>query len=59
MLVDMITGRVYEIPDSSKKLDDVAWTFTNMPVYDAPMMIVDRGALQYDVWPPNTKPISE
>ncbi len=59
VLVDLVTGRVYEIPTDAKSLSDTTWTFTDMPVYDAPMVVIDRDLLLLESWPPNTKPIRQ
>lgn len=44
--VDILTGGVYEIPASQwKKTGDVL-TFTDIPVYDAPILIADRSLVK-------------
>ena len=45
VLVDIVTGRVYEIPGKriSKTGDFVI--FKDMPVYDAPMLIAEKSVL--------------
>ncbi|HYW78755.1 MAG TPA: beta-galactosidase [Thermoguttaceae bacterium] len=53
--VDLITGRVYEIPGDRKQLDGTTWSFQSIPVYDSPTVILDRDLLKYEPWPPNTK----
>ncbi len=43
--VDIITGGVYEIPAAQWKKTGHTYTFTNIPVYDAPILIADKGLL--------------
>jgi hypothetical protein len=40
--VDIITGGVYEIPANEWKKTGDIYTFTNIPVYDAPILIADK-----------------
>ena len=40
--VDVITGRIYEIPDTVKKLESGRMTLTDIPAYDSPVFITDR-----------------
>ena len=40
--VDIITGGVYEIPATQWKKEGTRYTFTDIPVYDAPILIVDK-----------------
>jgi len=40
--VDMISGAVYEIPSGQWKKEGNKFTFKDMPVYDAPVLIADR-----------------
>lgn len=42
---DVITGRVYEIPDECRRLEDGQLVLTNIPTYDAPAIIADRQLL--------------
>lgn len=41
--VEMITGKVYEIGNSNWKAAGESATFTQLPVWDSPMMLVERG----------------
>ncbi|MFD2570451.1 beta-galactosidase [Spirosoma soli] len=44
--VDIITGGVYEIPASQwKKAGDI-YTFTDIPIYDAPILIADKSLVK-------------
>ncbi|GAB3968409.1 hypothetical protein GCM10028806_12370 [Spirosoma terrae] len=45
VLVDLITGRVYEIPKSSWKKAGNSYTFTAIPVVDYPVLIAEKSAL--------------
>ncbi|SOD99390.1 GH39 family glycosyl hydrolase [Spirosoma fluviale] len=40
--VDIITGGVYDIPASQWKKTGTVLTFTDIPVYDAPILIADK-----------------
>ncbi|WNR46089.1 hypothetical protein [Paenibacillus roseipurpureus] len=40
--VDMITGGVYEIPAEQWRKQGDVYTFKNIPVYDSPILVVDR-----------------
>lgn len=40
--VDLITGRIYEIPEECRDLSPQQTVFTRIPTYDAPAMITDR-----------------
>ena len=40
--VDMITGRVFEIPAESVKFENDATVLSNIPMWDSPVMITDR-----------------
>ena len=40
--VDIISGAVYEIPASQWKKNGAVYTFTDIPVYDAPILIADK-----------------
>jgi len=47
VLVDIITGGVYEIPAGQWKKTGDTYTFTNIPIYDAPVLIADRSLVQF------------
>jgi len=42
LYVEMITGKVHELDRSSRRKDPKAVSFTKLPVWDSPMMIVER-----------------
>lgn len=42
VLVDVVTGRIYKIPDKNIQRDGEKLTLTEIPVYDAPLVITDR-----------------
>ncbi len=44
--VDLLTGHVYEIPKGSWKKTGTTYTFSNVPVYDSPVLIADKSLLQ-------------
>ncbi len=46
VLVDLRTGKVYELPKSSWKKDGTHYTFENIPVYDSPVLIADQSLIQ-------------
>ncbi|TDB67530.1 GH39 family glycosyl hydrolase [Arundinibacter roseus] len=45
--VDMLTGAVYELPDSQQVISGNKRTFKNIPVYDSPILIVDRSLIPF------------
>ncbi len=47
VLVDVITGSVYEIPGSQWSKKGNAFIFKGIPVYDAPVLIADKSLLSY------------
>lgn len=40
--VDMRTGEVYEIPTSNWKRNGSSYSFSNIPIYDSPILIADK-----------------
>jgi alpha-galactosidase len=42
VFVDIVSGRVYEIPSSDWSKKGVTYSFKNIPVYDAPILIIDK-----------------
>lgn len=46
VLVDIITGGVYEIPANQWKKNGAICTFTDIPVYDAPVLIADKSLVK-------------
>ena len=49
--VDLISGRVYEIPAAQWKKVGSQYTFTDIPVYDAPILIADKSLVQIQAMP--------
>ncbi|MCY7352036.1 MAG: beta-galactosidase [Cytophagaceae bacterium] len=47
VFVDILTGKVYEIPASQWKKTGDSYTFTNIPVYDAPILIADKSLVTF------------
>ncbi|MBC8152475.1 MAG: hypothetical protein H7Z72_06155 [Bacteroidetes bacterium] len=45
--VDIITGGVYDIPASQWKKTGDTYTFTDIPVYDAPILIADKSLIKF------------
>ncbi|OAQ39811.1 hypothetical protein A5893_09550 [Pedobacter psychrophilus] len=45
--VDIITGKVYEIPKSNWTKTGIKYIFKNIPVYDAPILIADKSLVKY------------
>ncbi|HYG52065.1 MAG TPA: hypothetical protein VD905_14235, partial [Flavobacteriales bacterium] len=46
VLVDLMTGNIYEIPKKQWTSLEGATRFTNLPIYDAPMLIAERSMLK-------------
>jgi hypothetical protein len=46
VFVDMITGKVYEIPKKQYQKSGGAWTFNEIPVPDYPVLIADKQVLE-------------
>jgi hypothetical protein len=46
VFVDILTGIVYEIPAKGWSKKGNTYTFTNIPIYDAPVLIVDKSLLK-------------
>jgi hypothetical protein len=44
--VDVVSGRVYEIPAAQWKKAGRVYTFTDIPVYDAPILIADKSLIK-------------
>jgi hypothetical protein len=47
VLVDIITGGVYEIPATKWSKKGNTYSFKEIPVYDAPIVIADKSLIQY------------
>ena len=45
VFVDLLTGKVYEIPKTDWKKTNTQYTFKQIPVYDSPILIVDKSIL--------------
>ena len=45
VFVDLITGKVYELPLENRTKKGMVYTFTNIPVPDYPVLIADRATL--------------
>jgi hypothetical protein len=45
VFVDVLTGAVYEIPDRQWSKKGNFFTFSNIPVYDSPVLIADRSLI--------------
>jgi hypothetical protein len=43
--VDLRTGFIYEIPDGSWSVSGSSYTFSNIPVYDSPILIADKSVV--------------
>ena len=43
--VEMITGKVYEIPEANRKTADGNTTFLKLPVWDSPVVIAERAQI--------------
>jgi quercetin dioxygenase-like cupin family protein len=47
VLVDIITGAVYQIPESQWSKKGNTYTFRDMPIYDAPIVIADKSLINF------------
>ena len=47
VLVDIITGNVYEIPANNISKKGIVTTLRGIPVYDAPIVIADRSLIKF------------
>jgi hypothetical protein len=47
VLVDIITGAVYEIPPGMWSKKGTTYTFKDIPVYDGPVLIADRTLIKF------------
>ncbi|GAA4302460.1 GH39 family glycosyl hydrolase [Compostibacter hankyongensis] len=45
LYVDMLSGAIYRIPSANIRKDGGVYTLSNIPVYDAPVLIADEGFL--------------
>ncbi len=46
--VDLLTGRVYELPKDRMLVHSAGVTFVDVPVYDSPVVLTERAALLLD-----------
>lgn len=45
--VDIFSGRIYQIPGSNWSKSGDRYTFTNIPVYDSPVLITDKSNISF------------
>ncbi|MBD0255957.1 MAG: beta-galactosidase [Cytophagales bacterium] len=45
VLVDVISGKVYDLPADQWRKEGNTYSFTNVPVYDAPVLIADKSLI--------------
>ena len=43
--VDIISGNIYDIPESAVEKKGGTFTFKNIPVYDSPVLIADKSLI--------------
>ncbi|MCQ2390848.1 MAG: hypothetical protein MJ240_05455 [Kiritimatiellae bacterium] len=46
--VDLLSGRVYKVPESCQIVHSCGVSFVNIPVYDSPCLLADRASLNID-----------
>ncbi len=46
VFVDLRTGDVFEIPKKNQSQNGNTWTFKNIPVYDSPVLIIDKSIFE-------------
>jgi len=46
VFVDLLTGKVYEIPSNQWSKKENVYTFRNIPIYDSPVLIADRSLIK-------------
>ena len=46
--VDLLTGKVYKIPNGDISKHGDKYCFSNLPVYDSPIMVVDQSLIKYE-----------
>jgi hypothetical protein len=55
VLVDLLTGKVYEIPlNQWRKNEKNVYIFKNIPIYDSPILIADKSLINFN----NSKPVT-
>lgn len=47
VLVDIFSGRIYEIPKSNWSKSGSTYTFKDIPIYDSPVLISDRSNIKF------------
>ena len=47
VLLDLLSGEVYSIPNDNYKKENESWKFTNIPVTDSPVVLVDSSWISY------------
>ena len=45
--VDLLSGKVYKIPKSTMVRKSNSFVFSNLPVYDSPVLVVDKSFIDY------------
>ncbi|RYC70990.1 GH39 family glycosyl hydrolase [Spirosoma sordidisoli] len=45
VFVDLITGKIYEIPANQRRQSGKEWTFSEMPIPDYPVLIAEKSAV--------------
>ncbi|WP_146073704.1 LamG domain-containing protein [Amycolatopsis sp. CA-126428] len=45
--VDLRTGAIHDIPDAAWSRNGTSYTFTGVPVYDSPVLIIDRSLVHF------------
>ncbi|MBC7845634.1 MAG: beta-galactosidase [Flavobacterium sp.] len=45
--VDLLTGKVYEIPTKQWSKKESTFTFKNLPIYDSPILIADKSLINF------------
>jgi hypothetical protein len=46
VLVDLVSGKVYQIPDNNWKKKGKQYSFNNIPVPDYPVLIADKSLVK-------------
>jgi hypothetical protein len=47
VFIDMLTGAIYEIPESQMERKDKNIKFKQMPIYDSPVLIADKSIIKF------------
>ena len=51
MWIDLLTGRVYAFPEENQLVHSAGVTFVDVPVYDSPCLLAERGAILLESLP--------